>query len=325
MICKKNDFKESLRQQIEDNVNNKDRIYVKDYFDKKKIEGVSFYKIKEENLIDIIPYIVKTKNHSKKLEIGSGDYVLEIYTHNNIGIENKEYLCLQRMFGKSCPVCEEMYRYKEEGEEESEKKLWPRHRTLYNVIDLDEEEKGIQIFDVTFNWIEKNLRMKARKGEELVTFADLEEGSSIDFVGELKTYTRKGKIIEYKEPVALKFVSREEQYDEDILLKESYSLDSLLYVPSYQELYDIYYAIEKKEESEESNVRIKKFKKKKEESKEEVEEESKEEVSTRIKKFKKKKEKKSCPHGNDFGLDYDEYDECKDCFLKKECSLFVNL
>jgi hypothetical protein len=312
-------FKDSLKKQMLDNANNKEKSLMKAYFDDSKMEGIEFYKIKEDNLIDIIPYIVKTKNHSKKLAIGSGDYVLEIFTHRDIGIENKEYLCLRRMYGKACPVCEEMQRLKEEGSEEESKKLWPKHRTLYNVIDLNEEEKGIQLFDVTFKWIESVLRKNALKDGQIITFADLEEGCSVQFAGNPEEFiTGSKKKIEFKRPVALKFVERDGLYDESIL-EESYSLDSFLCVPTYQEVYDAYYEVEKKDE--------------KPKEIEEIEEEKVEEpvVDNKVKKFKKviRKEQsndiKTCPEGFTFGVDYDEYDECSECDKKKICEVHIDL
>ena len=89
--------------------------------DWKKLDGdVKFFTPKEgRNRINIIPYVIKTKNHplvrSKSAEVGDLDYVLDVYTHRGVGPTESTVLCLKETYEKPCPVCELMQKLKEEG------------------------------------------------------------------------------------------------------------------------------------------------------------------------------------------------------------------
>lgn len=73
---------------------------------------------------------------------GAEHYGLDIWVHYGIGPDNQAYLCLQKMKGEPCPICDERARNKVD--EEYEKSLKPNERVLLFIIDRDDEKEGVQ-------------------------------------------------------------------------------------------------------------------------------------------------------------------------------------
>lgn len=294
-------------------------------------EDVKFYKPEEgKNTIDIIPYKVTTKNHPKGLEIGEEDYVLDIWVHRGIGAAEGDVLCLKSTYGKPCPICENIKELKHAGDVDDEviKNLYPKHRSVYNVIDADDPDSGIQLFNVSQRLFEKELLEEAFVGDdEFVDFVSLEEGKSIKFRASEEKFG-KATYMKFK---SFSFVDREEAFDEDIM-DDVYPLDAMLIVPTYEEVEKMYLGTEDSEaddndeEDEDDDAsdaavsrRVRRAVEKDDEDDEEKEEES-------PKKKKKKAGKESpsgktkCPAGGKFGKDADKYDECEDCDYLEACA-----
>jgi len=106
--------------------------------------GIDKYKVTEKNWICIIPPKDETAYYGMPLEV-----------HYRIGAAGDTFLCLERMFGKPCPICDERNRLYAEGDVEKSivKPLFPSRRCLFLVVDYRSEEtrqKGIQLFDAPF-------------------------------------------------------------------------------------------------------------------------------------------------------------------------------
>ena len=127
--------------------------------DLSNLEDAAFFKPEEgKHLIDIIPYEIKTGNHPK-YDKGDLDYLLEYYVHYNVGPGKDRFVCMAKTFGKPCPICEELEILKaNKADEKTIDALQPKRRVLYNVIDLNEEEKGIQLFETSHFLFEKEKR-----------------------------------------------------------------------------------------------------------------------------------------------------------------------
>lgn len=69
-------------------------------------------------------------------------YGLDLYLHYGIGPDRNAYLCLDKMKGEPCPICEERARAAAAGEEDLAKALRPRSRVLVWTINRKEEGKG---------------------------------------------------------------------------------------------------------------------------------------------------------------------------------------
>src|SRR3974390_1371739 len=88
-----------------------------------------------ENRIRILP---RTWKDTEKW----GDaWCIEIWVHTYIGPDRSNFQCLQKMYGKRCPVCEER---KNESDEKLVKKMAPQKKCLAWLIDRDDEKSGPQ-------------------------------------------------------------------------------------------------------------------------------------------------------------------------------------
>ncbi len=252
-------------------------------------EEIKFWKpVEGDNHIDILQYVVGTDKHPGNREKGSLSYVLDLWQHNNIGINKSSFLCLQRTYGQPCPICEEAQRRRSKGDKKGAEALYASHRVFYNIIDLEDEDSGVQIFGVSYNLFEKELLDEAfanqtEDGQGIILFADLEEGYSITVRARGVSKNINGKIVNWFEYRKFNFEKRQRNYDPAITLKRTYSLDSLLYIPTYEEI---------TEEFKGKSI---------EDAKEETPK-----VSV-------------CPHDNVFGKDFENFMECEACVIWRDC------
>ena len=180
-------------------------------------EGVSILQIKKAGTyrLDVIPYEVGDGNpFAKKGEL---HYERTYYVHRGIGPENSSYVCLSKTFKKPCPICE--FRAKEarnpEADEELIKNLAPKERQLFNVIDLSDPDKGVQLMEYSYHLFGKALDAKVRGGDdnEYDLFADLEQGLTVKVVFE----EEKGAGYVYYKASDIEMKPRKKPYDESIL------------------------------------------------------------------------------------------------------------
>ena len=73
-------------------------------------------------------------------------YGLDAWVHYQVGPERAAVLCLAKMKGERCPICEERARLDRQGLEVEAKELVMRRTVLYWIIDRDAENKGPQVF-----------------------------------------------------------------------------------------------------------------------------------------------------------------------------------
>ena len=242
-----------LRKKTEQNIKNKENgsggnfIMAMDYSQE---ENVVFFKPKKGKYrLDILPYLVASKKHPQKLKIGMEDYALELAVHQRVGPGEGAYVCPKKNYGKPCPICEEIEAMKSAGKDKAEyKPLYPKSRIFYNVIDLDDEDKGIQLFEVSRYLFEKELLEAAEDGEDgPVTFADLEDGATVHF----KAVDANIGKINYVEFKNFTFAERD-SYEEDIL-EETISLDSCIVQSSYETIRDAFLGIDTGEEEDDDD------------------------------------------------------------------------
>lgn len=194
---------------------------------------------------DILPYELK-KNHgnsfAKRFGLEAGDLYFErtYYTHRLPGEGNDSYACLKRNFNKPCPVCEEVARLAKEGASEDDyKPLRAKQRQLFNIIDKDDEEKGVQVFDSsTFGFGELlDTRVNAADDDDQFdTFADIETGKTLKITAKEQPGMKK-----FFKAVDIQFKDRK-PYGDDILEKV-FNLDDLVNELSYAELKKRFFAV----------------------------------------------------------------------------------
>lgn len=328
---KKRSVKDQMKKRTEDSYKNKDYggaggARVLDLSDHEKVEF--FVPKKGKNIIDIIPYEVKSNNHPKGLKPGDLDYLLDYFVHYEVGPAKDRFVCLARTFGKPCPICEEIDALKDQGVDPDDiDRLKPKRRVLYNIIDLAEEDKGIQLFESSHFLFEKELLEEAGSDEEMIVFSDLEDGASIKFRASEKSFG-KNTFMEFK---SFSFEDRDEPY-EDSIIDDAYSLDELLVIPSYNTVRDSFHGVDVSDEDEEeeekpkskkpdkSSTKRSKPKVDEEDDEPEDDEEEEEEKPKGKKSSKEKSAKGKCPAGHKFGKDCDDYDDCVECDCWDECS-----
>jgi len=299
----------------------------KGIFETSKRAGVKFWKCSEDDHeITIVPYL--TGNQDPRLPPGKPAFFLYVFVHRGVGVNENSYICLNRTYnGKPCPICEYQKELREatdiEVSEDAIKALNPTKRAIYNIVCKDsakEENVGVQIWDVSHYLFTVPLEELAhkKKGGGDVPYAD-------DTIGKIISFRQKGskRNLEY---TAFEFKDREPLSDE--VLESAVCLDELLHKPTYEEVYDAFWAGKKEERKEEVQERGDSRREEKEE--EEEEKEAPIEADSRRKPSLKKKEEEEdvseevekyteCPYGAAFGSDFDQYDECEGCEARSDC------
>ena len=230
-------------------------------------EGMEFFSPKKGTMnLDIIPYKVSADNHP---EVAEGElwYQRTVFKHFGIGPEEKSFIC-PKTIGKRCPICEEHAKLRRDpdADEDTVNALRPKERELFNVIDLDDEDKGVQLWEFSYHLFGRILEEELRDGDESnASFSDLKGGKTLA----VKFREKKIGKNKFVEAVNIEFEDREEDYDEDIL-EDAVDLDKALVVLEHDALQKEFLGMsEDSEEEEESETKEKKVAKEIDEEKEE--------------------------------------------------------
>lgn len=231
--------------------------------DWKKVDGeVQFFSPAEgRNRINIIPYIIKSKNHplvkKGEFEIGDKDYVMDVFVHRGVGPSEATVLCLKNTYGKPCPICEQSAILRKQGKEDEAGALKPSRRVFYNVQDLKNPDT-LKVFEASHYLFEKELIDEARDDDEggFVDFADEEAGKEIKFRCSKVT---KGKL-EFNEFKSFSFEDRDDNIPDE-LLEKAISFDEIMNVPTYEEVEKILYGRDEDDEQDDEETEKKSSKK----------------------------------------------------------------
>jgi len=199
---------------------------------------IPVWKIKDgEHLIDIIPYLIGEGNPSPRVKPGEIGYVLTLFVHNGVGVNENQYVCLSRNYNKPCPVCEYKLKLKNAGDDEdSLKTLNPTRRCIYNVVVYDDEkeqDKGIQIMLVAHYFMERHLAelsKSPKRGGKINYTAPDKTGKAISF-------KREGTGAKNTQYLGHRFIDRDYAIADEIL-DSTYCLEEIVHVPSYEEVYE---------------------------------------------------------------------------------------
>lgn len=134
---------------------------------------VQMLKVKEgETTLRILPPSWDEKGDEKW---GRG-WDIGIWIHYEVGPDKATYLCLDKMRGETCPVCEA----RRQGTDDERDALKPQWRALVWVINRDDEKAGPQIWSMpTSVFREINLRSVDKKHNTPIHIDDPEEGYDI--------------------------------------------------------------------------------------------------------------------------------------------------
>jgi len=234
--------------------------------------GTKFFSPAEgRNRIRIVPYTVKSEEHPLVVramtKVGKLDYVMDVYVHKMIGIDNESVLCLKKNFGKFCPICEKVAKLRAEGKEKEYGALKAQRRVYYNVLDLDNLKEGVQVFSVSHYLFERRLIAEAsyeaqNRGEEIVDFADPDEGCIVEFRGERKKMGANSymdfesfRFRKDDEPLSKEDLKDALNFDEIMIVRSADEMEQLLSGSERDEYNDYYEDRDVEEEERESSTR----------------------------------------------------------------------
>lgn len=147
-------------------------------YDSTVLEGFTIFKPKEgENTIRILPLTWEdTEKYGTSWEI-------MVYVHNNIGPDKGQFLCLDKMKGEPCPICEAR---RSAVDDEERYALSPNMRAMCWLIDRDAENAGPQWWQMPIKKIFKvvNSRSIDKKTGAPILIDDPEEGYDLAFTRE---------------------------------------------------------------------------------------------------------------------------------------------
>jgi len=125
-----------------------------------------------------------------------------IWLHYSVGPDNGAYLCLDKMLGETCPVCEAR---REAVDEDEMKALTPSWRALCWVIDRDKEASGPQLWSMPITLFrEIHARSEDKKTGEILYIDDPDNGYDVTFDREGTDKRTKYKAVEIdREPTPL--------------------------------------------------------------------------------------------------------------------------
>ena len=183
--------------------------------------------------LDFLPYVT-----SNNPEVGKGEiwFRRSYGVHRGIGVDAKTRLCPKLTYKEACFVCEEqseMYKAaKSKEDKDIAGALYHKKRELYNVIDRDDEDKGVQVFDISYHLFGKKLKVELDTAPDYRYdgFADLKGGFTLVCRFAKKTFGE----TEFFEIDRIDFEARED-YDEEVL-KETIDLDTLFRPLTYDQL-----------------------------------------------------------------------------------------
>src|SRR5574343_303028 len=294
----------------------------------------------EEHAFDIVLFKAGENfpNMHCNVEPGQWAYLLDIHVHRNLGPGREWVLCpnsfkskIAKGDKKGCPSCERSLFLQAQAKDKAErikyyKKYSPQHRCMYYVIVRDgdkEEEKGVQVLDCYFPYMEEKLQdlAAAKRGRDEITYADIDEGKLIFFKAIKKRFTDDtGENRDYSEYESHQFLDRiddnKEPYTIDMdLCMELPPLDSFLVVKSYDEIAELLGPIDNEnkgsrpvvdedDEEEKPRARGNRFAKHEEKVEEKPEDPPATEDSGDV---------DECPHGHTLGKHFLKKSECEDC------------
>ncbi len=184
-------------------------------------EKTKLFKLKSDKTIkiDIIPYRVGKGN--RRADEGMVHWEREYHMHRGIGANNESVVCLARTSNKKCPVCQFVSGLQRDAKasDETIKGLLPKQRQLFNVIDVNNREDGIQVWDVApFNFGDLLQKMisDSEEGEGWDDFSHPEKGSTLKLGVSEATMGDGGKFFKV---VSIQLVPRKKPYKMSIIDK----------------------------------------------------------------------------------------------------------
>jgi hypothetical protein len=187
--------------------------------------------------VDILPYEVGEGNPFAKP--GRFHFERTYYTHGGIGASKQAVICPRRTRNERCPICEFRAKMAQDPDvdEKALKALNVKTRQLFNVINVKERDKGVQLWDIStylFGELLDGKLNNADPEDDYNTFFHL-DGLTLKIGAKEQSFNSR----KFAKATDIEFKVRGEEYDESIL-DEVFCLDDLLNHMSYDELNDLF-------------------------------------------------------------------------------------
>lgn len=194
---------------------------------------------KDVYMLDVIGYVITDPKHPENIEPGFIWHSRRYFRHNNIGAEENSYVCLARTFGKRCPICDYAKLGKNNGSLDKKQldDLRAKERMLLCVIDRDDKEEKIQLWDVSYHHFGKLLDKELPDVEEVEAAKFYEPNSGYSLRVRFSKESFNGR--DFWKPDRIDFKTRKQDYP-DSILEEVPSLDDILIELSYNQLEEIF-------------------------------------------------------------------------------------
>lgn len=210
-------------------------------------KDMKVYAFKKEGQfsIDILPYVVGKNN--PMADEGYVHWERTFWVHGNVGADNKQYCCLQKNWMEACPICE----YREElrragASDDTIKAYYPKKRQIMAIIDCDDRDKGIQIYEGPYSFglgdlIDKKIKL-AKETSPVLRFYHATGGQTVTVNVEPATFSSgdKGQI-KFAKPTAIEMESRDTNYEDLLDEGKIPCLDELLKKPDYNKLKEVFH------------------------------------------------------------------------------------
>lgn len=136
-------------------------------------EHVKTFKVNDrDNNVRIVPPTWDKPEH----------YGLDIYVHYRVGPDKQSYLCLHKMKGEPCPICDERGKALAQGDEEYARSLAPTRRVLVYLVDRDNRRDGVQAWAMPQTLDQNIVKVSVDKTSgEVIPIDDPEEGYDVFF------------------------------------------------------------------------------------------------------------------------------------------------
>ena len=247
---------EQLAAQQDESYRNREGLSFKGILDDEAItaRNVQVWKTQAGNhLIDIIPYKI-TEWHPRvvmgKAQAGTWGYVFPAWMHDNVGPNKDRYICLAKTYGLLCPICE--YRNQRAGQpdatDEEIKALRPKQYAteIYNIIDRNQMDKGVQIWVVSGyhfgRHIETMSHQPAALGGGKIVYTNWRMGTPPDYMDGGRHIGFSVKMSGQNQDFSAHTFHHRKADIPVQYLQQAYCLDDLVHVPTYEEVRDVFFA-----------------------------------------------------------------------------------
>jgi hypothetical protein len=180
--------------------------------------------------------------------IADKDFMLKLYIHRGVGVDEGSYVCLHMMYKENCPFCNLYKEFKQSGDEAMAKDLRPKERNIFQVLDTSDnmQSEDVLIMDAPSYQLGEGIRSYCEdpKTKEAYDLSDPLEGREISFK-RTKVRDVSGKTFPNFVEVKLGDVWPIEEGMIEWLKKQLVPFEDLLVEPSLKEMKEIAASIQK--------------------------------------------------------------------------------